>query len=92
MVGRVWFHLTDECFEKAVRNPAQYPAASARTELQTKTATPEKPRELLLIAAPCEAVQNHQVGVTGLEPVTSCMSNEPGGYDKPHKNTYVKRL
>ena len=73
MVGRVWFHLTDECFEKAVRNPAQYPAASARTELQTKKATPEKPRESPCDAASCKALQNHQVGVTGLEPVTSAM-------------------
>ena len=42
-------------------------------ELQTKKATPEKPRELPSNAALCEAMQDHQVGVTGLEPVTSAM-------------------
>ncbi len=34
-----YLQVTDEHFEKAVQNPA----ASARTELQTKKATPEKP-------------------------------------------------
>ena len=68
-----YLQVTESHFEKAVQNPVQYPAATARTELQTKKATPEKHRELPLNAAQCEAVQNHQVGDTGLEPVTPCL-------------------
>jgi hypothetical protein len=72
-----YLQVTDAHFEQftqdAKQNAKQYVAASARTDLQTKQATPDERRELPLNAALCEAVPEHQVGVTGLEPVTSAM-------------------
>ncbi len=74
-----YLQVTDEHFErgrqkKALQKALQHPAASASTASQTKTATPPKPLELPSNAAQCDAVQEQRVGVTGFEPVTSCMS------------------
>jgi integrase len=68
-----YLQVTDQHYAEATKNPTQNPtqqaAASVRTDSQTKTATPEKTRELPLFAARCEAVREQGVPPRGVEPL-----------------------
>ena len=66
---------TDEDFRKAAQNPAQYLHVSSGTERKAETADVQKSPGLPQDSEPYEKVHIKQVGDTGLEPVTSCVSS-----------------
>ncbi len=70
-----YLQVTAEHFEKATQKathfPAQYPTATGCTDSQAEPSQEQKPPFLQDYAKPCDSMQNHLVGATGLEPVTS---------------------
>ena len=73
-----YLQVTDEHFAKAVQNPVQQAYATSRAESQDfrdESVSLGECDDLRDDAAECETDKGCQLGVTGLEPVTSCMSS-----------------
>ncbi len=73
-----YLQVTDEYFKQAAQNPAQYKAVLSASESTERKDTSNKTKEnaiFPLITVPCDLMQGIQVGGTGLEPVTSCVSS-----------------
>ena len=68
-----YLQVTDEHFTKAAQNPAQQAHANDGKTSQVELTSHEKTPDLPRAASKCDLVQLHQVGDTGLEPVTSTL-------------------
>ena len=66
---------TDDDYEKAAQNPAQYLPESALPEREAETADVRKTPDLPKDSESYENIHSNRVGDTGLEPVTSCVSS-----------------
>ncbi len=70
IAAKHYLQTTDEHFERAAQNRAQYPSVSSRTGQEvTPVEAPENP-DLLVGTAASKSVQDNWMGDTGLEPVT----------------------
>ncbi len=70
IAAKHYLQTTDEHFERAAQNRAQYPSVSSRTGQEvTPVEAPEK-NDLLVGTAASKSVQDNWMGDTGLEPVT----------------------
>jgi integrase len=68
-----YLQVTDEHFQKAAQNPAQYEAASGGNEQNVTQDKDSKNADLPLVTATYNSVQNTGMGDEGLEPPTSCV-------------------
>ena len=65
--------MTDEHFEKAAQNPAQYLHVRGGNEEKPGDPEIDDTSDLQELTPPYELVQNSQMGDTGFEPVTSAV-------------------
>ena len=70
-----YLQVTDEHFQKAAQNPAQYPAANGSKRQQNERSEEKKSAFLPSKPAFCGVGRVARMGGTGLEPVTSCVSS-----------------
>jgi len=70
-----YLQVTDEDFEKAAQNTAQYLAVRVGSEQKATTDSDSENPILPLVTAKCNQVQNTPLGGRGLEPLTSCVSS-----------------
>ena len=70
-----YLQVTDEHFQKAAHNPAQYPAVSGGKRSQAESIEEQKGAFIGQKTASRDVKQGTSVGGTGLEPVTSCVSS-----------------
>ena len=69
-----YLQVTDDHFEKALQNPMQQAHVTACNGSQVGSTAHEKTPVLQGVASDCDYLQNRQVGVRGLEPRTSALS------------------
>ena len=74
IASRHCLQVTDKHFARAVQNPVQQPAVSARIGSQADSAVDESTVVLQACASQCDCLPLSQVDDTGFEPVTSTMS------------------
>ena len=67
MAAKHYLQLTDDHFEKAVRNPVQQPAVLPRTGSQAGSATDQKTPVLQGNAGGCDHLRDGQVPPAGIE-------------------------
>lgn len=87
-----YLQVTDDHFDrysKAKQKAKQSTAALSRTTSQTKTATPEKTRELPVNAVQCVTVQNEEVGDGGLSNLRPPACKATWSTRRKHQKTSV---
>ncbi len=78
VAAKHYLQVTDDHYEKAVQNQVQYTAVSPRTASHGEKGRNSNSwtcKPIRKDATTCESTQPHQMGRTGLEPVTSCVSS-----------------
>jgi integrase len=70
---RHYLQVTDEHFQKAAQNPAQYEAAQGGKGQKVTIGRDRENADLPLVTAAYNSIQNTGVGDEGLEPPTSCV-------------------
>ncbi len=66
-----YLQVTDAHFAKAVQNPVQQPAVTARDDSQAEASAQQKSPVLQHLALPCDIALERIVGRAGLEPATN---------------------
>ena len=70
---KYYLQVTDEHFQQAAQNAAQYGAARRGIEQNVTLKKESQNADLQLVAAQCRPIHEPSVGDTGLEPVTPCV-------------------
>lgn len=70
IAAKHYLQVTDEHFEKAVQNPVQHTAETARNSSQAVNTVNAKSPDLQGLATPCCTLQVHKAPPVGLEPTT----------------------
>ena len=70
-----YLQVTDEDYSRAAQNATQYPTAQGGNEQKSTKDNADENADFPLVTAKCNSVHELPVGDTGLEPVTSCVSD-----------------
>ncbi len=85
---RHYLQVTEEHFEQAAQNPAQYPAGRGSSEQEATPKESPKNADLHKNTPQYETVLKGKMGGIGLEPTTSCVSSRTPQVSKQcHNNS-----